>query len=168
VLPSIPLWQFFRELPNAGLIHTAIVKLPFYSYAIRARPQHFDKLCIYNEECFFCKCTWSLNNFKWMVESNPFGSERFLSLVALLWHYLPCLDHQVSIVTGMFILQNNAVVKFFSWFTSTTPLLQYTVLIYCCCLLEKQDQNQRGAANGISMTGMSLFKAVGPAGGGAM
>jgi len=34
--------------------------------------------------------------------------------------------------------------------------------------LEKQDQNQRGAANGISMTGMSLFKAVGPAGGGAM
>eukprot|EP00258_Populus_trichocarpa_P045807 XP_024461826.1 protein ZINC INDUCED FACILITATOR-LIKE 1 isoform X2 [Populus trichocarpa] len=45
----------------------------------------------------------------------------------------------VSIVTGMFILQNNAV-----------------------------DQNQRGAANGISMTGMSLFKAVGPAGGGAI
>ncbi|KAG6763345.1 hypothetical protein POTOM_030759 [Populus tomentosa] len=45
----------------------------------------------------------------------------------------------VSIITGLFILQNNAV-----------------------------DQNQRGAANGISMTGMSIFKAAGPAGGGAI
>ncbi|KAK3034704.1 hypothetical protein RJ639_032465 [Escallonia herrerae] len=45
----------------------------------------------------------------------------------------------VSIVTGLFLLQNNAV-----------------------------DQNQRGAANGIAMTAMSLFKAVGPAGGGAI
>ncbi|XP_038692002.1 protein ZINC INDUCED FACILITATOR-LIKE 1-like [Tripterygium wilfordii] len=45
----------------------------------------------------------------------------------------------VSIVTGMLMLQNNAV-----------------------------EQHQRGAANGINMTGMSLFKAVGPAGGGAI
>ncbi|KAH7547677.1 hypothetical protein JRO89_XS14G0001500 [Xanthoceras sorbifolium] len=45
----------------------------------------------------------------------------------------------VSIITGTFILQNRAV-----------------------------DQNQRGAANGISMTLVSLFKAVGPAGGGAL
>ncbi|XP_059653701.1 protein ZINC INDUCED FACILITATOR-LIKE 1-like isoform X1 [Cornus florida] len=45
----------------------------------------------------------------------------------------------VSIITGLFILQNNAV-----------------------------DQHQRGAANGISMTAMSLFKAAGPAGGGAL
>ncbi|KAK3228566.1 hypothetical protein Dsin_000447 [Dipteronia sinensis] len=45
----------------------------------------------------------------------------------------------ISIVTGTFILQNKAV-----------------------------DQNQRGAANGISMTAVSLFKAVGPAGGGAL
>ncbi|CAK7325113.1 unnamed protein product [Dovyalis caffra] len=44
-----------------------------------------------------------------------------------------------SIITGLFILQNNAV-----------------------------DQDQRGAANGIAMTAMSLFKAVGPAGGGAL
>ncbi|CAN1298533.1 Protein ZINC INDUCED FACILITATOR-LIKE 1 [Linum perenne] len=46
----------------------------------------------------------------------------------------------VSIATGMTILQNKAV----------------------------QDQHQRGAANGIAMTAMSLFKAFGPAGGGAM
>ncbi|KAK9912329.1 hypothetical protein M0R45_036197 [Rubus argutus] len=44
-----------------------------------------------------------------------------------------------AIVTGLFILQNKAV-----------------------------DQDQRGAANGIAMTGMSLFKAIGPAGGGAV
>ncbi|XP_044483326.1 probable peptide/nitrate transporter At3g43790 isoform X2 [Mangifera indica] len=42
----------------------------------------------------------------------------------------------VSLVTGLFILQNNAV-----------------------------PQSQRGAANGISMTAMSVFKAFGPAGG---
>ncbi|CAN0880463.1 Protein ZINC INDUCED FACILITATOR-LIKE 1 [Linum grandiflorum] len=45
----------------------------------------------------------------------------------------------VSIATGLSILQNKAV-----------------------------DQNQRGAANGIAMTAMSLFKAFGPAGGGAI
>ncbi|XP_048232088.1 protein ZINC INDUCED FACILITATOR-LIKE 1 isoform X2 [Ricinus communis] len=45
----------------------------------------------------------------------------------------------VSIITGLFLLQNRAV-----------------------------DQHQRGAANGIAMTAMSLFKAAGPAGGGAL
>ncbi|KAM6584435.1 hypothetical protein CsatB_011437 [Cannabis sativa] len=44
-----------------------------------------------------------------------------------------------SLITGLFILQNRAV-----------------------------DQEQRGAANGLSMTAMSLFKAVGPAVGGAV
>ncbi|CAM8924544.1 unnamed protein product [Rhodiola kirilowii] len=45
----------------------------------------------------------------------------------------------VSIVTGMLILQNKAV-----------------------------EQHQRGAANGLAMTAMSVFKALGPAGGGVM
>ncbi|XP_048135252.1 protein ZINC INDUCED FACILITATOR-LIKE 1-like isoform X5 [Rhodamnia argentea] len=45
----------------------------------------------------------------------------------------------VSVFTSLFLLQNKAV-----------------------------DQDQRGAANGIAMTAMSLFKAVGPAGGGAI
>ncbi|GER30109.1 zinc induced facilitator-like 1 [Striga asiatica] len=45
----------------------------------------------------------------------------------------------ISIVTGLFILQNRAV-----------------------------DQHQRGAANGIAMTMMSLFKAAGPSGGGTL
>ncbi|KAH1148428.1 Protein ZINC INDUCED FACILITATOR-LIKE 1 [Glycine soja] len=45
----------------------------------------------------------------------------------------------VTINTGLFLLQNRAV-----------------------------EQHQRGAANGISMTGMSLFKSIGPATGGAI
>ncbi|XP_031382712.1 protein ZINC INDUCED FACILITATOR-LIKE 1-like isoform X2 [Punica granatum] len=45
----------------------------------------------------------------------------------------------ICIITGTFLLQNRAV-----------------------------DQEQRGAANGIAMTAMSLFKAAGPAGGGAI
>ncbi|XP_038994413.1 protein ZINC INDUCED FACILITATOR-LIKE 1-like isoform X3 [Hibiscus syriacus] len=45
----------------------------------------------------------------------------------------------ISIQTGLFILQNQAV-----------------------------EQHQRGAANGIAMTAMSFFKAVGPAAGGAL
>ncbi|KAL3731840.1 hypothetical protein ACJRO7_028669 [Eucalyptus globulus] len=45
----------------------------------------------------------------------------------------------LSVFTGLFLLQNKAV-----------------------------DQDQRGAANGIAMTAMSLFKAAGPAGGGTL
>ncbi|KAF8034930.1 hypothetical protein BT93_C1069 [Corymbia citriodora subsp. variegata] len=45
----------------------------------------------------------------------------------------------LSIFTSLFLLQNKAV-----------------------------DQDQRGAANGIAMTAMSLFKAAGPAGGGTI
>ncbi|XP_042059794.1 protein ZINC INDUCED FACILITATOR-LIKE 1-like [Salvia splendens] len=57
-----------------------------------------------------------------------------LNIASLLKNVL-----SISIVTGLFILQNRAV-----------------------------DQDQRGAANGIAMTFMSLFKAVGPLGGGAL
>ncbi|GFQ08344.1 probable peptide/nitrate transporter at3g43790 [Phtheirospermum japonicum] len=57
-----------------------------------------------------------------------------LNIASLLKNVL-----SISIVTGLFILQNRAV-----------------------------DQHQRGAANGLSMTLMSLFKAVGPAGGGTL
>ncbi|KAL5720447.1 hypothetical protein ACHQM5_013115 [Ranunculus cassubicifolius] len=45
----------------------------------------------------------------------------------------------ISIITGLFVLQNNAV-----------------------------DQSQRGVANGLAMTAMSLFKAFGPAIGGVL
>nr|GLL37391.1 protein ZINC INDUCED FACILITATOR-LIKE 1-like isoform X4 [Ipomoea trifida] len=45
----------------------------------------------------------------------------------------------VAIITGLFILQNKAV-----------------------------EQDQRAAANGVAMTGMSIFKTIGPAGAGAL
>ncbi|KAF9676481.1 hypothetical protein SADUNF_Sadunf08G0006400 [Salix dunnii] len=45
--------------------------------------------------------------------------------------------------------------------------LGLSIMINCASVM-KNDQNQRGAANGISMTAMSVFKAVGPAGGGAL
>ncbi|KAG6423163.1 hypothetical protein SASPL_113551 [Salvia splendens] len=57
-----------------------------------------------------------------------------LNIASLLKNVL-----SISIVTGLFILQNRAV-----------------------------DQDQRGAANGLAMTFVSLFKAVGPLGGGAL
>ncbi|XP_047950479.1 protein ZINC INDUCED FACILITATOR-LIKE 1-like isoform X2 [Salvia hispanica] len=57
-----------------------------------------------------------------------------LNIASLLKNVL-----SISIVTGLFILQNRAV-----------------------------GQDQRGAANGLAMTFMSLFKAVGPLGGGAL
>ncbi|KAH9686630.1 protein zinc induced facilitator-like 1 [Citrus sinensis] len=43
-------------------------------------------------------------------------------------------------------------------------------LLNCASVVKNllSDQDQRGAANGIAMTGMSLFKAAGPAGGGAL
>ncbi|EXB44279.1 hypothetical protein L484_012198 [Morus notabilis] len=50
-----------------------------------------------------------------------------------------CRIGGITIITGLFLLQNRAV-----------------------------EQERRGAANGIAMTGMSLFKAIGPLGAGAL
>ncbi|XP_071932114.1 protein ZINC INDUCED FACILITATOR 1-like isoform X3 [Coffea arabica] len=50
------------------------------------------------------------------------------------------------------------------------PGIALAVVLNCAILLKSvlSEQHQRGAANGIAMTAMSLFKAVGPAGGGAI
>lgn len=91
--------------------------------------------------------------------------------------------NQVTVITGLNLVQNNAVViitshlsfaPFFSPFIyfiflvlNTHFLRQFSFLAlisYAC----KQCQEQRGAANGISVTAMSLFKAAAPAGGGAL
>ncbi|KAJ6983725.1 hypothetical protein NC653_026517 [Populus alba x Populus x berolinensis] len=61
-------------------------------------------------------------------------------------------------------------------------LLVFQLLLYPCVerilgpitggriagVISIQDRNQRGAANGVAMTTVSLFKAVGPAGGGSL
>ncbi|CAN0839705.1 Protein ZINC INDUCED FACILITATOR-LIKE 1 [Linum grandiflorum] len=76
-----------------------------------------------------------------LLASYPYLSKLTGLTLSLLLNCASILKNllSVSIVTGLCILQNNAV-----------------------------DQHQRGAANGISMTAMSLFKAVGPAGGGSL
>ncbi|WJX36543.1 hypothetical protein P8452_24408 [Trifolium repens] len=87
----------------------------------------------------FARISWVLSIP--LLQSYPFiamlsGITLFLviNIASLLKNLL-----SVTIVTGLFLLQNRAV-----------------------------EQHQRGAANGIAMTGMSIFKTIGPAGGGAL
>ncbi|GAB2275038.1 Probable peptide/nitrate transporter At3g43790 [Dionaea muscipula] len=75
-----------------------------------------------------------LSSFPYIALLSGLALHLVLNIAALLRNAL-----SVSLVTGIFILLNNAV-----------------------------PQHQRGAANGLSMTAMSIFKAVGPAGGGAL
>lgn len=75
-----------------------------------------------------------LTSYPYIAMLSGFGLAVLLNCASVLKNVL-----SVSIITGMFLLQNKAV-----------------------------DQQQRGAANGIAMTAMSLFKAIGPAGGGAL
>lgn len=72
--------------------------------------------------------------FPFFTKLSGLGLSLMVNCASLLKNIL-----SVTIITGMFILQNNAV-----------------------------PQHQRGAANGIAMTGMSLFKAAAPAGGGIL
>ncbi|PKA54350.1 Protein zinc induced facilitator-like 1 [Apostasia shenzhenica] len=71
----------------------------------------------------------------------PFLSKLYGFELTMILNVASVLKNVLSlaIITGLFILQNNAVT-----------------------------QNQRGAANGISMTGQSIFKAIAPAAGGAI
>lgn len=70
--------------------------------------------------------------FPFLTKLSGLGLALMVNCASLLKNIL-----SVTITTGTFILQNNAV-----------------------------PQHQRGAANGIAMTGMSLFKAAAPAGAG--
>ncbi|MCD9559736.1 hypothetical protein HAX54_017968 [Datura stramonium] len=68
----------------------------------------------------------------------PFSIKAFKDYSFSSIHFLcQVFQFQVSIIMGLFILQNEAVRK-------------------------------RGAADGVAMTGMSFFKALGPARGGAL
>ncbi|MCL7034012.1 hypothetical protein MKW94_016240 [Papaver nudicaule] len=76
-----------------------------------------------------------------LLSSYPFIAKLFGRNLYLIINTASVLKNifATTIFTGLVIIQNNAV-----------------------------SQHQRGAANGISMTAMSLFKAFGPAGGGAL
>ncbi|CAA0835681.1 Protein ZINC INDUCED FACILITATOR-LIKE 1 [Striga hermonthica] len=75
-----------------------------------------------------------LTSYHYIAMLSGFALSILLNCASLLKNVF-----SISIVTGLFILQNRAV-----------------------------DQHQRGAANGIAMTMMSLFKAAGPSGGGTL
>ncbi|WCJ19140.1 zinc induced facilitator-like 1 [Euphorbia peplus] len=75
-----------------------------------------------------------LTSYPFIATLSGFILGLLLNLASIMKNVL-----SVSIITGLFLLQNRAV-----------------------------DQHQRGAANGLAMTAMSLFKALGPAGGGAI
>ncbi|XP_054816260.1 protein ZINC INDUCED FACILITATOR-LIKE 1-like isoform X2 [Prosopis cineraria] len=76
------------------------------------------------------------------------------------------------------LLQSYPFIALLSGFTLHLLITSASVLKYCLSqtiitglmLLQNKavEQHQRGAANGIAMTAMSIFKAVGPAGGGAI
>ncbi|XP_062077131.1 probable peptide/nitrate transporter At3g43790 isoform X2 [Humulus lupulus] len=76
-----------------------------------------------------------------LLSTYPFMANLSGLTLTLLIDYASVMKNivSVSIATGLFLLQNRAV-----------------------------SQKQRGAANGISMAGMSLFKGAGPAGGGSL
>ncbi|XP_015698670.2 protein ZINC INDUCED FACILITATOR-LIKE 1 isoform X2 [Oryza brachyantha] len=77
-------------------------------------------------------CIPILFTYPYMTYLSGPGLSTVLNIASVIKNNL-----SVTIITGCFILQNNAV-----------------------------PQDQRGAANGLAMTGMSLFKAVAPAGAG--
>lgn len=63
------------------------------------------------------------------------------------------------------------IINFFINFFRFNPTKSVTLFLSSPSLLpiyNQKNQRQRGAANGLAMSAMSLFKAVGPAGGGAM
>ncbi|KAK4285259.1 hypothetical protein QN277_001985 [Acacia crassicarpa] len=92
-----------------------------------------------------------------------------------------CGAIRLSRISGIItipLLQSYPFIALFSGFTLHLLVTSASVLKFCLSqtittgmlLLQNRavEQHQRGAANGISMTGMSIFKAVGPAGGGAI
>ncbi|XP_054815016.1 protein ZINC INDUCED FACILITATOR 1-like isoform X2 [Prosopis cineraria] len=92
-----------------------------------------------------------------------------------------CGPVRLSHVSGAIsipILQSHPFIALLSGFTRDLLITIASVLMFCLSatiitglfLLQNRavEQHQRGAANGIATTAMSLFKAFGPAGGGAL
>ncbi|XP_054815022.1 protein ZINC INDUCED FACILITATOR-LIKE 1-like isoform X2 [Prosopis cineraria] len=85
---------------------------------------------------------------------------------------------RISAVISIPVLQSHPFIALLSGFTTHLLITIASVLVFCLSsttitglfLLQNQavEQHQRGAANGIAMAGMSIFRAVGPAGGGAV
>ncbi|KAK4285256.1 hypothetical protein QN277_001982 [Acacia crassicarpa] len=92
--------------------------------------------------------------------------------------YGPIRLSRISGVITIPLLQSYPFIALFSGFVLHLLITSASVLNFCLSqtiitgmlLLQNKavEQHQRGAANGIAMIGMSIFKAIGPAGGGAI
>ncbi|KAF7105217.1 hypothetical protein CFC21_106049, partial [Triticum aestivum] len=105
-----------------------------------------------------------------LLAAYPFMSQLSGTRFGLAIYFATILKGTLAttILTGTCILQNNAVVNI-----KSIQLLEICLRNYCFWVANQvyfklQPQNQRGAANGISTTAMSLFKAIAPAGAGAL
>ncbi|XBI05265.1 hypothetical protein VPH35_133445 [Triticum aestivum] len=105
-----------------------------------------------------------------LLAAYPFMSQLSGTRFGLAIYFATILKGTLAttILTGTCILQNNAVVNI-----KSIQLLGFCLRNYCLWVanqvyFKRQPQNQRGAANGVSTTAMSLFKAIAPAGAGAL
>ncbi|XVF23368.1 hypothetical protein REPUB_Repub13aG0032200 [Reevesia pubescens] len=75
----------------------------------------------------------------------------------------PVMVSRIASLLTIPLLQSYSCMAMLSGFT-------LSLVLNCASIMKNilSDQHQRGAANGIAMTAMSLFKAAGPAGGGAV
>ena len=67
-----------------------------------------------------------------------------------------------------FLFSFQFIIHYFIFFPSFLDFLVCELGQNVMLHLKKQEQHQRGTANGIAMTAMSISKAVGPAGVGAL
>ncbi|KAJ8529355.1 hypothetical protein K7X08_036190 [Anisodus acutangulus] len=75
----------------------------------------------------------------------------------------PIITARVAGVLSILLLMSYPYIAMLSGITLFVVLNFASMMKNALC-----DQRQRGTANGIAMTGMSFFKALGPAGGGAL
>jgi hypothetical protein len=100
---------------------------------------------------------------------DTFNKKRFLVLqIWLIVFIFPDLGHDYN---GFIPYTKPSSGKCINTLYCVSKLTKFDISFLWNCgiwLIWKQEQHQRGAANGISLTAMSLFKAIGPAAGGTM
>ena len=151
-------------VPFAGLIHTSLTKLPLHSIVVWLHTTLIVKYSFCFKEYSVCK--WSYFNL-FICRKYPVIETSYILGACLI--IISCF-FKMTIITGLFLLQNRAVVnvEFIILFPHECWIYLQRTVFHMARWFHKQEQHQRGAANGISMTAVSVFKAIGPAGGGAV
>lgn len=62
----------------ADLVHTAVIKLPLYCYAIWSYTEIGDKHCVRVEDCSLCKLKFDLNISFGTEQNGDFSSYSFI------------------------------------------------------------------------------------------